>query len=64
MKRCLGKTCTANHPTTFSKNLLVIQAYGQVDEDGSRLLLGDYAGGLHLLVLTHDSDRCGLALVG
>ena len=34
-----------------------LQAYGQVDEDGSRYLLGDIAGNLYLLVLTHDGHR-------
>ena len=32
------------------------QAYGRIDPDGSRYLLGDYKGGLYLLLLTHDAN--------
>ncbi|EEC79792.1 hypothetical protein OsI_21216 [Oryza sativa Indica Group] len=35
----------------------IIRAYGRVDPDGSRYLLGDNAGILHLLVLTHERER-------
>ena len=34
-----------------------MQAYGKVDEDGSRYLLGDHMGNLHLLVLQHDGEH-------
>jgi DNA damage-binding protein 1 len=34
-----------------------LQAYGKVDDNGSRYLLGDVFGRLHLLVLSHDNDR-------
>ena len=33
------------------------QAVGRVDPDGSRYLLGDSLGNLHMLVLSHDSQR-------
>jgi hypothetical protein len=38
-------------PLTFPPPNSAGQAYCQIDEDGSRYLLGDYLGGLHLLVL-------------
>ena len=31
-----------------------LQAFGRVDEDGSRFLLGDYLGNLYLLLLLRD----------
>lgn len=34
-----------------------MQAYGKVDEDGSRYLLGDHLGNLLLLVLQHDGSH-------
>ncbi|CAN1331562.1 DNA damage-binding protein 1 [Linum perenne] len=33
------------------------RAYGRVDADGSRYLLGDHAGLLHLLVITHEKEK-------
>eukprot|EP00271_Cylindrocystis_brebissonii_P010251 TRINITY_DN26392_c0_g1_i1.p1 TRINITY_DN26392_c0_g1~~TRINITY_DN26392_c0_g1_i1.p1 ORF type:complete len:1092 (+),score=241.19 TRINITY_DN26392_c0_g1_i1:211-3486(+) len=33
------------------------RAYGRVDPDGSRYLLGDHLGMLHLLVIRHDKTR-------
>ncbi|XP_031500678.1 DNA damage-binding protein 1 [Nymphaea colorata] len=35
----------------------ITRAYGRVDADGSRYLLGDHAGLLHLLVIIHEKDR-------
>ncbi|KAJ3679366.1 hypothetical protein LUZ60_017377 [Juncus effusus] len=35
----------------------IIRAYGRVDADGSRYLLSDNTGLLHLLVITHERDR-------
>lgn len=35
----------------------ITRAYGRVDADGSRYLLGDNAGLLHLLVITHERER-------
>ncbi|KAG8385227.1 hypothetical protein BUALT_Bualt03G0020200 [Buddleja alternifolia] len=33
------------------------RAYGRVDADGSRYLLGDHNGLLHLLVITHEKEK-------
>ncbi|EFJ23079.1 hypothetical protein SELMODRAFT_151061 [Selaginella moellendorffii] len=35
----------------------ITKAYGKVDADGSRYLLSDHTGSLHLLVITHERDR-------
>ncbi|KAL9676917.1 hypothetical protein QQ045_005139 [Rhodiola kirilowii] len=35
----------------------ITKAYGRIDPDGSRYLLGDHTGLLHLLVVTHDKDK-------
>ncbi|KAJ7544909.1 hypothetical protein O6H91_09G098400 [Diphasiastrum complanatum] len=35
----------------------ITKAYGKVDADGSRYLLSDHSGMLHLLVITHDKER-------
>eukprot|EP00252_Welwitschia_mirabilis_P019638 TRINITY_DN4603_c0_g1_i1.p1 TRINITY_DN4603_c0_g1~~TRINITY_DN4603_c0_g1_i1.p1 ORF type:complete len:1092 (+),score=216.35 TRINITY_DN4603_c0_g1_i1:257-3532(+) len=35
----------------------ITKAYGRVDADGSRYLLSNHVGELHLLVLTHEKDR-------
>ncbi|KAM2703176.1 hypothetical protein EV2_004801 [Malus domestica] len=35
----------------------ITRAYGRVDADGSRYLLGDHAGQLHLLVITHEKEK-------
>jgi hypothetical protein len=35
----------------------VRQSWCAIDEDGSRYLLSDFAGGLHLLVLAHADNR-------
>ncbi|KAL5577339.1 hypothetical protein UlMin_019038, partial [Ulmus minor] len=35
----------------------ITRAYGRVDADGSRYLLGDYFGLLHLLVITHEKEK-------
>lgn len=35
----------------------ITKAYGRVDADGSRYLLSDHAGLLHLLVITHEKER-------
>ncbi|KAG6496539.1 hypothetical protein ZIOFF_044406 [Zingiber officinale] len=35
----------------------ITRAYGRVDADGSRYLLGDNAGLIHLLVITHERER-------
>eukprot|EP01018_Ginkgo_biloba_P031082 Gb_27300 [translate_table: standard] len=35
----------------------ITKAYGRVDADGSRYLLSDHSGLLHLLVITHEKER-------
>ncbi|KAG0461871.1 hypothetical protein HPP92_020347 [Vanilla planifolia] len=35
----------------------ITKAYGRVDHDGSRFLLGDSSGLLHLLVISHERER-------
>lgn len=35
----------------------ITKAYGRVDADGSRYLLSDHAGLLHLLVINHEKER-------
>nr|XP_009587164.1 DNA damage-binding protein 1 [Nicotiana tomentosiformis] len=35
----------------------ITRAYGRVDSDGSRYLLGDHNGLLHLLVITHEKEK-------
>ncbi|KAJ4757800.1 DNA damage-binding protein 1 [Rhynchospora pubera] len=35
----------------------IIRAYGRVDADGSRYLLSDHTGLLHLLVIIHEKER-------
>lgn len=35
----------------------ITRAYGRVDADGSRYLLGDHAGLLHLLVIAHEKEK-------
>ena len=35
----------------------ITRAYGRVDADGSRYLLGDHAGLLHLLVITNEKEK-------
>eukprot|EP00240_Pyramimonas_obovata_P000173 CAMPEP_0118957844 /NCGR_PEP_ID=MMETSP1169-20130426/62317_1 /TAXON_ID=36882 /ORGANISM="Pyramimonas obovata, Strain CCMP722" /LENGTH=1091 /DNA_ID=CAMNT_0006905945 /DNA_START=129 /DNA_END=3404 /DNA_ORIENTATION=- len=42
---------------TIPMNYSVTKAYGRVDADGSRYLLSDHSGMLHLLALTHDKER-------
>jgi len=35
----------------------ITKAYGRVDPDGSRYLLGDHTGLLSLLVITHEKEK-------
>ncbi|GKE14731.1 DNA damage-binding protein 1, partial [Tanacetum coccineum] len=35
----------------------ITRAYGRVDADGSRYLLGDHSGLLHLLVIVHEKEK-------
>ncbi|KAF4398471.1 hypothetical protein G4B88_025450 [Cannabis sativa] len=46
--------CSAN---AFKAIPIKPVAYGRVDPDGSRYLLGDYNGLLHLLVITHEKEK-------
>lgn len=48
----LSETCTR----TIGINPTLVKAHGEVDEDGSRYLLGDYLGNLYLLVLVKDAS--------
>lgn len=50
----LGAACTH---TLAIPNPELFMAYGRVDADGSRFLLSDAHGMLHLLALGHDRDR-------
>lgn len=71
----LAATCRAPHPrtdgmyenvTSFPPPLDVSQAYGAVDREGTRFLLGDFRGELLLLVLERNgpSKRCVLSWLG
>jgi hypothetical protein len=48
-----------NGTTMFTYNVFCVclQSWAAVDADGSRYLLSDFAGGLHLLVLAHADNR-------
>ncbi|KAI7751098.1 LOW QUALITY PROTEIN: hypothetical protein M8C21_020503 [Ambrosia artemisiifolia] len=39
------------------ETISITRAYGRVDADGSRYLLGDLSGLLHLLVIVHEKDK-------
>ncbi|KAJ6836683.1 DNA damage-binding protein 1a [Iris pallida] len=49
--------CSANAFKAIPTKPSITKAYGRVDADGSRYLLSDNAGLLHLLVITHEKDR-------
>ncbi|ORX91440.1 DNA damage-binding protein 1-like protein [Basidiobolus meristosporus CBS 931.73] len=54
---------TGKATKSISMNTTVIKAYGQIDSDGSRYLLGDYLGNLYVLVLlTNGSTLTDLKL--
>jgi len=42
---------------TVSMSFTVIRAWGKIDENGSRYLVGDYFGRLYVLVLEHDGTK-------
>ncbi|CAD7703040.1 unnamed protein product, partial [Ostreobium quekettii] len=42
---------------TIAVQETTFRAYGRIDEDGSRYLLGDYLGRMYLLVLAHDGEN-------
>ncbi|VVB12240.1 unnamed protein product [Arabis nemorensis] len=49
--------CSANAFKAIQIRPCITKAYGRVDIDGSRYLLGDHAGLLHLLVITHEKEK-------
>ncbi|KAJ8762650.1 hypothetical protein K2173_010671 [Erythroxylum novogranatense] len=49
--------CSANAFKAIPIRPSITRAYGRVDADGSRYLLGDHAGFLHLLVITHEKEK-------
>ncbi|XP_022762657.1 DNA damage-binding protein 1a-like isoform X2 [Durio zibethinus] len=49
--------CNANAFKAIPIRPSITKAYGRVDADGSRYLLGDNAGLLHLLVITHEKEK-------
>ncbi|KAL3612131.1 hypothetical protein D5086_003151 [Populus alba] len=49
--------CSANVFRAIPIRPSITKAYGRVDADGSRYLLGDHAGLLHLLVITHEKEK-------
>ncbi|GAV76408.1 CPSF_A domain-containing protein/MMS1_N domain-containing protein [Cephalotus follicularis] len=49
--------CSANAFKVIQIRPSITRAYGRVDADGSRYLLGDHAGLLHLLVITHEKEK-------
>uniref|UniRef100_A0A1J3EVB7 DNA damage-binding protein 1a n=1 Tax=Noccaea caerulescens TaxID=107243 RepID=A0A1J3EVB7_NOCCA len=49
--------CSANAFKVIPIRPSITKAYGRVDVDGSRYLLGDHAGLIHLLVITHEKEK-------
>ncbi|XP_043699363.1 DNA damage-binding protein 1 isoform X2 [Telopea speciosissima] len=49
--------CSASAFKAIPTRPSITRAYGRVDADGSRYLLSDHAGLLHLLVITHERER-------
>ncbi|KAF8391008.1 hypothetical protein HHK36_023308 [Tetracentron sinense] len=49
--------CSATAFKAIPMRPSITRAYGRVDADGSRYLLSDHAGLLHLLVITHERER-------
>ncbi|XP_043689453.1 DNA damage-binding protein 1-like [Telopea speciosissima] len=49
--------CSASAFKAIPTRPSITRAYGRVDADGSRYLLSDHAGFLHLLVITHERER-------
>ncbi|KAK4488128.1 hypothetical protein RD792_003870 [Penstemon davidsonii] len=49
--------CSASAFKAIPIRLSITRAYGRVDTDGSRYLLGDHNGLLHLLVITHEKEK-------
>ncbi|KAL6561924.1 DNA damage-binding protein 1a [Orobanche gracilis] len=49
--------CSASAFKAIPTRPSITRAYGRVDADGSRYLLGDHNGILHLLVITHEREK-------
>ncbi|WJX53394.1 DNA damage-binding protein 1a [Trifolium repens] len=49
--------CSANGFKAIPIRPSITKAYGRVDPDGSRYLLGDHTGLLSLLVITHEKEK-------
>ncbi|MED6157209.1 DNA damage-binding protein 1a [Stylosanthes scabra] len=49
--------CSANAFKAIPIKPSITKAYGRVDPDGSRYLLGDHTGLLSLLVITHEKEK-------
>ncbi|KAJ1405368.1 WD40/YVTN repeat-like-containing domain superfamily [Sesbania bispinosa] len=49
--------CSANAFKAIPIRPSITKAYGRVDPDGSRYLLGDHTGLLSLLVITHEKEK-------
>ncbi|ESQ55276.1 hypothetical protein EUTSA_v10024273mg [Eutrema salsugineum] len=49
--------CSVNAFRAIPIRPCITKAYGRVDVDGSRYLLGDHAGLIHLLVITHEKEK-------
>ncbi|KAL3616849.1 DNA damage-binding protein 1a [Castilleja foliolosa] len=49
--------CSASAFKAIPTRPSITRAYGRVDADGSRYLLGDHNGLLHLLVITHEREK-------
>ncbi|KMZ57778.1 DNA damage-binding protein 1 [Zostera marina] len=49
--------CSANAFKAIPTKPSITRAFGRVDADGSRYLLGDNSGLLHLLVITYERER-------
>ncbi|KAL1805820.1 hypothetical protein ACET3Z_028888 [Daucus carota] len=49
--------CSASAFKAIPIRPAITRSYGRVDADGSRYLLGDHNGLLHLLVITHEKEK-------
>ncbi|KAL3643734.1 DNA damage-binding protein 1a [Castilleja foliolosa] len=49
--------CSASAFKAIPTRPSITRAYGRVDADGSRYLLGDHNGLMHLLVITHEREK-------
>jgi DNA damage-binding protein 1 len=42
------------HPRSIAMKTAIMRAYGKIDANGSRILLGDHTGKLYILLIQHD----------